>query len=170
MTREHEVTCRAPDQAVGVARRAAPEPGLHRMNLVAPITLVAHDKSQPSAEVACVGLRAREPFNHPLQLAALVQPPYVVGAADVNAADEHARQSSGRAPAAAEDRLELVSEPVVDGDVALVDGDAESAEDGADGAAVIEGAADDAEAGVVDDDGAGVGVRRRRKGVALGGG
>ena len=126
---------------------------------MATVTLVAHDESEPSAPITTVDLiRPREPFDHPLQLAALVEPPDVFGAADVLASDENPRQR--RAAPAAEDRAELVAEPIVDRHVALVDGDAEVPEDRLDGAAVVEGAADDAEAGEVDDDAA---VEARRQ-------
>lgn len=56
-----------------------------------------------------------------------------------------------------------MDESGVHGEVALVDRDAEGSEDGSDDAAVLEGAADDAERGVVEDDAA-VGVREEAVG------
>lgn len=111
-------------------------------------TLITHDESEPSTAITTFLIRPWQPFDQTLQLAALVHLPYIVGAADADAADEDLWECN---TAAAEDPVELVEEPVVDGDVALVDGDAEAAEDGSDGFAVVEGAADDAEAGEVDD-------------------
>jgi len=102
-----------------------------------------------------------------VQLAVLVELPHLVGTADVHAGDEDARQ---RHAAADEDPLQFLAEALVDADVALVDRDGEAAEDRSDGAAVVEGAADDAEASVVDDDGGTVGVRRRLDGGGGGAG
>ena len=117
---------------------------------MASIALIAHNESEASAGVAGVQVGAREAFDEAVELAALVELADVVSSANVDATDEYARQ--GEVAAAAEDGVELVAEAVVDGDVALVDGNAEAAEDGSDGAAVVEGAADDAEGGEVDDD------------------
>ena len=117
---------------------------------MASIALIAHNESEASAGVAGVQVGAREAFDEAVELAALVELADVVGAADVDAADEDTRQ--GEVAAAAEDGVELVAEAVVDGDVALVDGDAEAAQDGSDGAAVVECAANNTEGGKVDDD------------------
>ncbi|KAG5090389.1 hypothetical protein JHK82_049167 [Glycine max] len=166
--RLHHETCRTPNQTVGIARRTAPESTtLLSEHFVASIALVALHESQPSAQIAHVPLRLRQPSDQLVQFAALVELPHLVGAADVQAADEDARQH--HAPVD-EDPLQLLAEALVHADVALVDGDGEAAEDGSDGAAVVVGAADDAEAGVVDDDGGTVGVRRRFDGGGGGAG
>lgn len=47
--------------------------------------------------------------------------------------------------------MEFIAESIVHGNIAFIDGDAETTEDCSDGAAIVEGAADDAEASVVDD-------------------
>lgn len=149
MSREHEETCRAPDQTVGVTRVTASETALLRKHLVTSVTLIAHNKSEPSAEIATILIRPRQPFDQVLQFAALIELPDFVGATDVSSTDENARQGY---VSAAEDSLKLVEEPVVHRHVALVDGDAEPSEDRSDGAAVVEGAANYTEARVVYDD------------------
>lgn len=55
-----------------------------------------------------------------------------------------------------EERLELLEKPGVHGEISLIHGDAEALEDGPDGAAVLEGLANDAKAGEVDDDAVGL--------------
>jgi len=163
----HHEAGRAPDQTVGIAGRTDPEGAtLFSEHFMASIARVAHNESQPSAETACDATRQRQPFDQLVQLAAVVESPNVVSAANVGSGDEDARKRHG---AAAENPLQLLAEAVVDTDIALVDGDGEAAEDGSDGAAVVVGAADDAEAGVVKDDGGAVGVRRRREGGRGGG-
>lgn len=150
MARVHKEASRAPNQTVRIARRTASKSVFFGEDFVASVALIAHYESETSATVASVLIRAREPFNEAVELATLVKLTDIVGAADVDAADEDAWQ--GEIAAAAENGVEFVAEAVVDGDVTLVDGDAEAAEDGSDGSAVVEGAADDAEAGEVDDD------------------
>ena len=80
----------------------------------------------------------------------LVELPDVFRAADILAVVENPRQHY--ASPAANDRAELVAEPVIDRHVALIDGDAKVPEDRLDGPEVVEGAADDAEGGEVDED------------------
>jgi len=151
VAREHEEACRATNQAVGIARRTASKSVFLCEDFVASVALIAHYESEASARIAGVVLvGAREAFDEPVELAALVELADVVSSANVDATDEYARQ--GEVAAAAEDGVELVAEAVVDGDVALVDGDAEAAQDGSDGAAVVECAANNTEGGKVDDD------------------
>lgn len=167
MSLVHHETGRAPDQTIGIAGRTDPEGAtLFSEHFMASIAFVAHNESQPSAETARDAPRQRQPFDQLMQLAAVVESPHFVCAANVGSGDENAWKRHG---AAAENLLQLLAEAFVDTDVALVDGDGEAAEDGSDGAAVVVGAADDAEAGVVEDDGGTVGVRRRRKGGRGGG-
>lgn len=149
MARVHEEASRAPNQAVESARWTASKSVFFGEDFVASVALIAHYESETSAAVASVLIRAREPFDEAVKLAALVKLTNVVGAADVYAADEDAWQSEA---AAAENGVKFVAEAVIDGDVALVDGDAEATEDGSDSSAVVESAADDAEAGEVYDD------------------
>lgn len=162
MSRVHNETGRAPDQTVRVAGGTDPESAtLFREHFMASIAVVAHNESQPSAEIARHAPRQRQPFDQLVQLATVVESPNVLGAADVVSGDKDARKRRG---AAAENLLQLLAEAVVDADVALIDGDGEAVEDGPDGAAFVVGGADDAEAGVVKDDGGAGGVRRRREG------
>jgi len=172
----HEEARRAPNQAVGIARRTASKSVFFGEDFVTSVALIAHYESETSAAVASVLIRAREPFDEAVELAALVKLTDVVGAADVDAADEDAWQ--GEVAAAAENCVKFVAEAVIDGDVALVDGDAEAAEDGSDSTAVVESAADNAEAGEVDDDAlvkarresSGDGSARGTQGTKYGGG
>ncbi|KAI4995457.1 hypothetical protein ZWY2020_035360 [Hordeum vulgare] len=74
----------------------------------------------------------------------------LLGAAEVAAPDEDLRE---RDPAGArEERRELLEVAGVHGKVALVDGGAEPTRDGVRGAAVLVGAPDDVEGGVVEQD------------------
>jgi len=176
VARVHEEARRAPNQAVGIARRTASKSVFFGEDFVTSVALIAHYESETSAAVASVLIRAREPFDEAVELAALVKLTDVVGAADVDAADEDAWQ--GEVAAAAENCVKFVAEAVIDGDVALVDGDAEAAEDGSDSTAVVESAADNAEAGEVDDDAlvkarresSGDGSARGTQGTKYGGG
>lgn len=77
--------------------------------------------------------------------------PHLLSPADVFPTHEYLRQGH-RSALGSNQRLELMAERGVNGDVALVDGDAEATEDGADGAAVGVRAADAAERGGVNHD------------------
>lgn len=72
----------------------------------------------------------------------------LIGAADVFASDEEVGEGKGLL---AEEGLELTAVGGVHGYVALVDGDAEAAEDGADGGAVLVRTADGADGRGVED-------------------
>lgn len=84
------------------------------------------------------------------ELAGLVQPADLVGAADEHAPDQELREREPAAPGG-EDPLELPPERGVHGDVALVHGDAEPPQRGAHRAAVRERAAHAAERRRVED-------------------
>lgn len=153
----------APDQTVHIADLARSEPRkLIHIDPTAPVALVTHNISQPSTLAAVPGAHRRgtDPpataADQIPQLPALVQPLQLLGPADEPPADEHA--GDGQFPAAG-DALELVDEARVHGEVTLIDRDVESAEDRADGIAVLEGLPDHAEAGHVDHD---IGKGRRR--------
>lgn len=138
---------------------------------MASIALLAENVAVTAARAADADLVQLEPLDDLLQLAALVQPSNLVGAADVPPGDEHPRE--GQVLGGAEDPVELGEEPGVHGEISLVDGDAEAAEDGSDGSAVVVGPADDAERGGVEDDtvvGAGESNRLRRRKAVGGGG
>ncbi|KAB2596333.1 ankyrin repeat domain-containing protein 50-like [Pyrus ussuriensis x Pyrus communis] len=96
---------------------------------MAPITRLTENKSQPSTQIARSGLYD------------------LLGPTNEEPANENHRQSQGLVPC---NHLQLVQELPVHRQISLVDGDAKSAENGSDGFAVLEGPADDAEAGVVD--------------------
>lgn len=125
---------------------------LVRVDLAAPAAPLAHRVPQPSARAARAGPRRgrRAAGDQRPQLAALVQLPDILGAAHEPPADEDAGEGQ---PPAAQDALQLRHVPGVHRQVALVHGDAEPAEDRQDGAAVLEGLADHAEACEVDNDG-----------------
>lgn len=83
-------------------------------------------------------------FEDAAELAGLVQPADLVGAADERAPDQELREREPAAPCR-EDPLQLAPERRVHGDVALVHGDAEAPQRGAHRAAVRERAAHAAE-------------------------
>lgn len=85
-------TSRASNKAILIANRAAPEPSLLRIALVATVAIAAEDKSQAPAAVADAGLRLRKPFDDLLQLTRLMQLPDLLGPADVPATDKHPRE------------------------------------------------------------------------------
>ena len=94
-------------------------------------------------------------MDESLQLTVLIHQPDFLGSANVSSTDEDSRKSK----ILLTDRiLQLVEETRVHGEIALVDRDAEASENGSNGAAVLESAADDAKGGVVEDDPV-VGVR-----------
>lgn len=95
------------------------------------------------------GVLAGDPLEHLRELAGLVHLPDLLGAADPASADEDLGEGKGPA---LERGLQIAAEGGVQGHVALVDGDAKAAEDGADGAAIVEGATDATERGTVEDD------------------
>jgi hypothetical protein len=107
------------------------------------------------------------------ELAGLVQASDLVGATEVAASDEDLRQRDApRGRGAREERRELLEVARVHGEVALVDGDAEPAQDGSHGAAVLVRAPDHVERGEVEHDaavrlegGAAAGGRRRLEGA-----
>ncbi|CAL9207398.1 unnamed protein product, partial [Musa hybrid cultivar] len=108
------------------------------------------------------------PVDESLELAGLVEAADLVGAAKAAASEEDLREGG---PVAAKGGLELGEGARIHGEVAFVDDDAEAAKDGADGAAILEGAADDVEGGEVEDDGAAsVGIRGRGAESTKGGG
>jgi hypothetical protein len=82
------------------------------------------------------------------ELARLVEAADLLDAAEVAAADEDLRER--HAPAVGEQRRQFREEPGIHGQVPLVDGRAEPAQDGAHSAAVLVGAADHAEGGEVE--------------------
>jgi hypothetical protein len=97
------------------------------------------------------------------ELTCLVLAAHLLGAAEVAAADEDLREGDA-ARGAREESGELLDVTRVHGYVALVDGGAEPAQDGAHGAAVLIRAPDDVERGEVEHDaavGLGGGGRRR---------
>lgn len=136
---------------------------------MAAVALPAQDEPVPAAGAADAGLRRRRALHQLLQLPDLVQLPYLLGAADVAAADEHPRQRQRPplAAAVAEDLLELRQEAGVHRQVPLVDPHAEAAQDGSDGLAVLEGRPHHAQAGEVDDNAVAVGGPGERDGLRL---
>ncbi|URE07712.1 hypothetical protein MUK42_19331 [Musa troglodytarum] len=158
----HGAAVGASDEAVLVALGAGPEaPGLVAESPVAAAARGAEDEAHAAAGLAggCHG-GGSGPLDEGLELAGLVEAADLVGATEAAAGEEDLGEGG---LLEAQGGLELGEEAGVHGEVALVDGDAEAAEDGADGAAVLEGAADDAEGGEVEDDAAaaaaGVAVR-----------
>jgi len=104
------------------------------------------------------------------ELAGLVEAPDLVGAAEVAAPDEDLGQRDApRGREAREQRRQLLEVARVHGEVALVDGDAEPAQDGAHGAAVLVRAADHVERGEVEHYAA-VGLGGAAAAAAVGGG
>lgn len=83
-------------------------------------------------------------FEELPELAILVQPPYLLGTTHVPSVDEHTRKSQTRF--ATRDPTELREKTRVHRNVALVQRDAESAQDGTHRFAVLERAADHAQA------------------------
>ncbi|PKA52442.1 hypothetical protein AXF42_Ash020403 [Apostasia shenzhenica] len=150
---------RAAYQPILVAVLAPPHPPLLLYEqLPAPAAVSARNEPDTAAAPAQESwILAGNPVEQPAKLAGLVELPQVFRPADVRPADEDLGKRR-RTPLAAEQRLELVPVGGVHGDVPLVDGDAEAAEDGADGAAVLVRAPDAAEGGGVDND-AGIGRR-----------
>lgn len=63
---------------------------------MAPLALLAQNKRIPATYLARAGLRRRQPLEVLLQLAALVQAPHLLDAADVPPLDENPRQSQIR--------------------------------------------------------------------------
>uniref|UniRef100_A0A0D9V7D4 Uncharacterized protein n=1 Tax=Leersia perrieri TaxID=77586 RepID=A0A0D9V7D4_9ORYZ len=166
---------RAPDEAVLVAAGAGAEAAaaLEAVPLVAAVAAAAEHVSLAAAPAAggeggCAGSGYDAP-----ELAGLVEAADLLGATEVAAADEDLRE--GDAARAREERGELLEVARVHGEVPLVDGGAEAPQDGAHGAAVLIGGADDVERGEVEHHpaaGLGRGGRRRLEGAdrAEGGG
>ncbi|GER25666.1 polynucleotidyl transferase [Striga asiatica] len=144
---------RAPDETILVARATTLEARLFTVALVAPAAVPADDKPVPAARLASAGVRCRQPLHVTPQLAALVEAPHLLHTAHVPAADENPRQGRPRFPRHSQDPPQLVHEGRVHGDVTLVQRHAEGPQDSPHGLAVLEGAADDPEAGEVDHDG-----------------
>jgi hypothetical protein len=133
----------APDEPVLVALGAGAEPAaaLEAVPLVAAVAGAAKQVSLAAAAgAAAVERGAGSGGDDAAELPGLVEAPDLVGAAEVAAADEDLGQRH-----AGEERGELGQVAGVHGEVALVDGRAEPAQDGAHRAAVLVGAADDAE-------------------------
>lgn len=116
---------------------------------MAPITLIAHDESEPSTGFASPGVHHWQPLDQPRQLPTLVQPSDLLGPTNAPPPDEDHRKAQILAP---NDPLQLVQGLRIDRYISFIDRDAEPADDGSDGPAVLEGLADHAEAGVEDHD------------------
>lgn len=149
MSKSDGRTRRASDQTVLVARHASPKPTLVHVHLVAPITLIAHDESEPSTGFASPGVHHWQPLDQPRQLPTLVQPSDLLGPTNASTPDEDHWKSQIVAP---NDTLQLVQGLRVDRYISFIDRDSEPADDGSDGPAVLESLADHAEAGVEDHD------------------
>lgn len=144
-------TVRTSYQTVLVAFHAPPHPSLLlNIDLPAAATSRAGYKPHPAASVTDKGgVLARNLPKQPYELPGLMHLPNLLSVSDPSIADEHLRKREGPT---IERGLKLAAEGGVQGDVALVDGEAEPEEDGADGAAVLEGLANPSERGAVEDD------------------
>jgi hypothetical protein len=140
----------APDETVLVAVRAGAEPAaaLEAVSLVAAVAAAAEHVPPPVAEGEGEDRRGGGWGDDAAELARLVEAADLLGAAEVVAADEDLRER--HVATVGEQRPQLREEPRVHGQVPLVDGRAEPAQDGADGVAVLVGAADHAEGGEVE--------------------
>jgi len=136
----------APDQATLIARRTRLEPTFLRVYLARTGTFAAQHEPVIVAHVAGAQMRicCGQTFEELLELAILVQPPDLLGPTHVPSVDEHARQSQTRF--ATRDPTELREKTRVHRNVALVQRNAESAQDGTHRFAVLERAADYAQA------------------------
>jgi hypothetical protein len=137
------------DEPVLVALGAGPEPAaaLEAVPLVAAVAGGAeHVALGAAAGAAAAGRRGGDDAP---ELAGLVEAPHLLGAADVAAAHEDLGQRHAAARRVGQERGQLRQVARVHGQVALVDGGAEPAQDGAHRAAVLVGAADHPEGGEV---------------------
>lgn len=136
----------APDEATLVARRTRLEPTLLRVHLARTGTFPTQQEPVIVAHVASAQMRicCGQTFEELPELAILVQPPHLLGPTHVPSVDEHTRESQTRF--ATRDPTELREKTRVHRNVALVQSDAESAQDGTHRFAVLERAADHAEA------------------------
>lgn len=109
----------------------------------------ARDKPHTTAAVADERrVLSGDPFEHFPQLPSLVHLPDLFRPAEPPTSNEHLGQNER--PALHQQLLKLAAEGCIHGNIALVDGHVEASEDGADSAAVLEGASDAAERGEVE--------------------
>jgi len=142
----------APDEPILVARRADAEAaGLLAEPAVTAAAGAARDKPRSAARRARRGRGLRRAGQDSPELPALVKEAHLLGVPDKPATDEELRQWRTFPP---HQHTELGEVGSVHGHIPLVDGDAEAPEDGAHGAAVLEGAAHSAEGGEVEHDAA----------------
>ena len=111
----------------------------------------ARDKPRSAARRARRGRGLCRAGQNSPELPALVKEAHLLGVPDKPATDEELRQWRTFPP---HQHTELGEVGSVHGHIPLVDGDAEAPEDGAQGAAVLEGAAHSAEGGEVEHDAA----------------
>lgn len=140
----------APDQATLVASRTRLEPTFLRVHLARTGTLPAQHEPMIVAHVAHTEVRIHcgQALEKLLELATLVQPPQLLGPTDVPSVNEDTWQ--GQTGFVTRYPTELREETRVHGHVALVQRDAEPAQDGTHRFAVLERGADHAQAREVD--------------------
>jgi hypothetical protein len=165
----------ASDEAILVAAGAGAEAAaaLGAVPLVAAVAAAAEHVLLAAAPAAGGEGGGAGAGHDAAELAGLVEAPDLVGAAEVAAPDEYLGQRGApRGREAREERRELGEVARVHGEVPLVDGDAEPAQDGAHGPAVLVRAANHVERGEVEHDaafgglgGGGAGGRRRLEGA-----
>lgn len=113
---------------------------------MASAALYAEDKSVSATRLARAKTGSRQPLHVLLELATLVEAPHFLSPADVSASDEDPGKGHFGLLRLAQDPVELVREPGVHGQIALVDLNSEGAQDRSDGLAVLEGGPDDSQA------------------------
>ncbi|KAK8964284.1 hypothetical protein KSP40_PGU009110 [Platanthera guangdongensis] len=144
---------RASYQSVLVAL-LAPPPSPFGFQEHLPAAVAVPARHEPDAAAAAAherGILPGNPLEQIPQFAGFVEVAHLVRSADMAAADKNLRQGH-RLHFSANQPLELAPVGCVHGDVPLVNGDAEAAEDGANSAAVRVRPADAAKGGGVDDD------------------
>lgn len=116
---------------------------------MAAVAVLAQNEPDPATALAGASVRRRDPIHVLLKLAGLVELSNLVGSTDVPAADE----DLGKAELPpAKDPLQLREESHIHRQIPLVNCDAEAAEDGSDGAAVLKSLADHPKRGEVEHD------------------
>lgn len=150
--RSHRVAVGATYQSILVAVPTTPHhPSFLIEHLTAPATNPArHEPHTATAGADEARVLPPHAFKKLHELPGLVELPHLLRPTNTPPLHKHLRQREGLVPP--NQGLELMPEGGVHGHIPLVDGDTEAFQDGANGAAVLVGAADAAQRGRVEDD------------------